>query len=93
MARIFGEAFTKPGYSMEDFLDHTYGTVRRSSFVFFVRALKILQLIDTEVKRKIKKEPALAMELRKDLFPESDAPEMDAGVSGRDAVSELWVFA
>jgi U3 small nucleolar RNA-associated protein 19 len=93
MARIFGEAFTKPGYSMEDFLDHTYGTVRRSSFVFFVRALRILQLIDTEVKRKIKKEPALAMELRKDLFPESDAPEMDAGVSGRDAVSELWVFA
>lgn len=93
MARIFGEAFTKPGYSMEDFLDHTYGTVRRSSFVFCVWALKILQLIDTEVKRKIKKEPALAMELRKDLFPESDAPEMDAGVSGRDAVSELWVFA
>jgi len=76
MARIFGEAFTKPGYSMEDFLDHTYGT-----------------LIDTEVKRKIKKEPALAMELRKDLFPVSDASEMDAGVSGRDAVSELWVFA
>jgi len=93
MARIFGEAFTKPGYSMEDFLDHTYGTVRRSSFVFFVGALKILQLIDTEVKRKIKKEPALAMELRKDLFPESDAPEADAGASGRDAVSELWVFA
>jgi U3 small nucleolar RNA-associated protein 19 len=28
MARIFSEAFTKPGYSMEDFLDHTYGTVR-----------------------------------------------------------------
>ncbi|OAX42015.1 CBF-domain-containing protein [Rhizopogon vinicolor AM-OR11-026] len=76
VARIFGEAFTKPGYSMEDFLDHTYGT-----------------LIDTEVKRKIKKEPALAMELRKDLFPESDAADMDAGMSGRDAVSELWVFA
>jgi U3 small nucleolar RNA-associated protein 19 len=27
LARIFEEAFTKPGYSMEDFLDHTYGTV------------------------------------------------------------------
>lgn len=29
--KIFTEAFTKPGYSMEDFLDHTYGTVRRFS--------------------------------------------------------------
>lgn len=55
--------------------------------------LKVSQLIETEVKRKIKKEPALAMALRKDLFPESDAADMDAGVSGRDAVSELWVFA
>ena len=27
MARIFEEAFTKPSYSMEDFLDHTYATV------------------------------------------------------------------
>jgi len=27
MARIFEEAFTKPSYPMEDFLDHTYATV------------------------------------------------------------------
>jgi len=27
MCKIFSEAFTKPGYSMEDFLDHTYNTV------------------------------------------------------------------
>lgn len=73
-------------------ITHTERYADRHLFSLF-RALKILQLIDTEVKRKIKKEPALAVELRKDLFPESDAPEMDAGVSGRDAVSELWVFA
>jgi U3 small nucleolar RNA-associated protein 19 len=93
MARIFAEAFTKPGYSMEDFFDHTYGTVRMTVFYRVVRVLKSLQLIDTEVGRKIKKAPALAMELRKDIFPGSDATDMDAGVSGRDAVSELWVFA
>jgi U3 small nucleolar RNA-associated protein 19 len=75
MARIFSEAFTKPGYSMEDFLDHTYGT-----------------LIETEVRRKIKKEPALAMELRKDLFPMADAANTNDGSAGRDAVNELWVF-
>jgi len=28
MARIFEEAFTKPAYPLEDFLDHTYDTVR-----------------------------------------------------------------
>ncbi|KAJ7075860.1 CBF/Mak21 family-domain-containing protein [Mycena belliarum] len=27
LSKIFGEAFTKPGYAMEDFLDHTYGTL------------------------------------------------------------------
>ena len=28
LARVFEEAFTKPSYLMEDFLDHTYATVR-----------------------------------------------------------------
>lgn len=27
LAKIFEEAFTRPSYAMEDFLDHTYGTV------------------------------------------------------------------
>ena len=27
LARVFEEAFTKPNYSLEDFLDHTYSTV------------------------------------------------------------------
>lgn len=30
LARIFEEAFTKPSYSLEDFLDHTYTTVSRA---------------------------------------------------------------
>jgi hypothetical protein len=34
MCKIFSEAFTKPGYAMEDFLDHTYNTVYLS-FHFF----------------------------------------------------------
>lgn len=28
LAKIFSEVFTKPKYGMEDFLDHTYMTVR-----------------------------------------------------------------
>ena len=32
LAKIFEEAFTRPGYAMEDFLDHTYGTVSLTLF-------------------------------------------------------------
>ncbi|KAI9056634.1 ribosome biogenesis protein Noc4 [Trametes sanguinea] len=61
LAKIFEEAFTRPSYAMEDFLDHTYGT-----------------LFETEVKRKIRKEPATALEL-------SQVPE-------GDGLEELWAF-
>ncbi|CDO68995.1 hypothetical protein BN946_scf184834.g2 [Trametes cinnabarina] len=61
LAKIFEEAFTRPSYAMEDFLDHTYGT-----------------LLETEVKRKIRKEPATALEL-------SQVPE-------GDGLEELWTF-
>ncbi|EGN95534.1 hypothetical protein SERLA73DRAFT_113133 [Serpula lacrymans var. lacrymans S7.3] len=72
LARVFEEAFTKPGYSMEDFLDHTYGT-----------------LIETEVKRRIRREPPLAMELRANQFPNG---EEEASGEQVDVVSEMWTF-
>ncbi|KIL00929.1 hypothetical protein PAXRUDRAFT_821133 [Paxillus rubicundulus Ve08.2h10] len=76
LARVFEEAFTKPGYSLEDFLDHTYGT-----------------LVEAELKRKIKKEPALAMVFVKNSFPlASGEVAEDAARGGLDAVSELWTF-
>ncbi|RXW24236.1 hypothetical protein EST38_g1601 [Candolleomyces aberdarensis] len=84
LCKVFSEAFTKPGYAMEDFLDHSYAT-----------------LFDTDVDRKIRKEPALAMEVeglggntKIDLFP-SERPETDEDLvaSGtKDVVKELWVF-
>lgn len=36
MCKIFSEAFTKPGYNMEDFLDHTYNTVSFLYLYFFL---------------------------------------------------------
>jgi len=71
LARIFEEAFTKPGYSMEDFLDHTYGT-----------------LFDAESKRRIKKEPAVAMELKSNTLLSIGPASATTG----DLVSDLWVF-
>ncbi|KAG9125442.1 hypothetical protein FRC07_007579 [Ceratobasidium sp. 392] len=65
------QAFTKPAYALEDFLDHTYAT-----------------LMETEVKRKLKKDPAIALETPVNLFPTSPSDETPPG----DVVSELWVF-
>lgn len=51
------------------------------------------QLIETEMKRQIKKEPALAMELVKNTFPLGEDEDAETAVqAGLDAVSELWVF-
>ncbi|KAG6845195.1 hypothetical protein H0H87_012522 [Tephrocybe sp. NHM501043] len=82
LVKIFSEAFTKPSYALEDFLDHTYGT-----------------LFDTEANRKIKKEPALAIETGqgKNPFPvdvgdKTEAEEAVVRDEG-DIVNELWVFA
>ncbi|KAF8884931.1 hypothetical protein CPB84DRAFT_1816923 [Gymnopilus junonius] len=81
MCKIFSEPFTKPGYAMEDFLDHTYNT-----------------LFETEVNRKIKREPALAMESSVNVFAQSreqDGSEDLSSVVGtqRDFINELWAFA
>jgi len=76
LVRIFEEAFTKPNYSMEDFLDHTYNT-----------------LYDNEVKRRIKKDPAVVMELtqRSEFLPLSNLlAEADELVPTTDAVDRLW---
>lgn len=36
LARIFSEPFTKPSYVLEDFLDHTYDTVRDDLFLLSI---------------------------------------------------------
>ncbi|KAL0577303.1 Maturation and nuclear export of 40S ribosomal subunits interacting protein [Marasmius crinis-equi] len=73
LAKIFSEAFTKPKYSLEDFLDHTYST-----------------LFEAEASRKIRKEPALAMDMdqRTTLFGLQSA---ESG-STEGVVGELWSF-
>ncbi|KAI0653215.1 ribosome biogenesis protein Noc4 [Cubamyces menziesii] len=74
LAKIFEEAFTRPSYAMEDFLDHTYGTETWDE----ANGTWCFKLFETEVKRKIRKEPATALELSQ--VPESDGLE------------EMWTF-
>ncbi|GJE91040.1 CBF/MAK21 family protein [Phanerochaete sordida] len=80
LARIFAEAFTKPNYSLEDFLDHTYST-----------------LYETEAKRRIKKEPAIAMDVpQRQWFPAGHATVDEGGDAAEaeaDRVTALWSFS
>jgi len=72
LARIFEEAFTKPSYPMEDFLDHTYAT-----------------LIEGELKRRIKKDPAVETDEPNGIFKTSDEGQLD---SRQNIVESLWTF-
>jgi hypothetical protein len=59
------------------------------------RSLHLLQLFESEAKRKIKKNPATAMELKKHLFLTDDQKEQiteEAIAVQGDAVTELWTF-
>jgi U3 small nucleolar RNA-associated protein 19 len=97
LAKIFQEAFRKPSYALEDFLDHTYGTVRYSGLCtsFPLTHSVYPQLFESEIRREIKKDPAIAMELKKHLFLAADQKEEISGeaisVQG-DVVTELWTF-
>ncbi|KAH8996716.1 CBF/Mak21 family-domain-containing protein [Lactarius akahatsu] len=68
LACIFDEAFTKPNYPLEDFLDHTYAT-----------------LIEGELKRRTKKDPAVEIDEPIGTFGEGDD-------SGGTIVESLWTF-
>ncbi|KZO94486.1 CBF-domain-containing protein [Calocera viscosa TUFC12733] len=78
MAKILSEPFTKPSYALEDFLDHTYGT-----------------MFEAEIKRKIKYDPALAVDYEGQIFPSSMLPmgaEKEDGSKIGDVVADLWGF-
>ncbi|KAI6109715.1 CBF/Mak21 family-domain-containing protein [Pisolithus sp. B1] len=79
LARIFEEAFTKPGYSMEDFLDHTYGTLLETEFQ---RKIKREPALATE----LVKDP---FPLRTDHASVTDKGIMN---DNEDVISELWAF-
>jgi U3 small nucleolar RNA-associated protein 19 len=99
MCKIFSEAFTKPGYSMEDFLDHTYNTVCAylSPCDMDADDARLLQLFETEINRKVKREPALAVESRRTkMFPNSqeqeEVMEKKSEIDANDIVGDLWNF-
>ena len=88
LCKVFSEAFTKPGYTLEDFLDHTYHTVSWIQNFHDYIGSTFSQLIETELNRKIKREPALGIESGVKVFPEG----VQGNESVEDVVGELWSF-
>ena len=55
----------------------------------------LLQLFETEISRKVKREPALAVESRTKIFPDpqdQDLMEKRSEIDSTDIVGELWTF-
>ncbi|TFK40532.1 CBF/Mak21 family-domain-containing protein [Crucibulum laeve] len=85
LCKIFSEAFTKPGYAMEDFLDHTYATLFDTEAG---RKTKREPALGMELVKGVNMFPVAS----NDEKPKGVDPEMAAVTSG-DVVSELWSFA
>jgi U3 small nucleolar RNA-associated protein 19 len=56
----------------------------------------LLQLFETEINRKVKREPALAVESRTKMLPDlqdqEELMENRAEIDSIDIVGELWTF-
>ncbi|KAL4067720.1 CBF/Mak21 family-domain-containing protein [Scleroderma citrinum] len=79
LARIFEEAFTKPNYSMEDFLDHTYNTLLEAEFK---RKIKKDPALETEL---VGSPFPLCVIDPLEITGDPENPALDV-------VSELWTF-
>lgn len=56
----------------------------------------LLQLFETEINRKVKREPALAVESRTKMFPDpkdqDELTEEESKIGSTDIVGEFWTF-
>ncbi|KAF8645406.1 hypothetical protein AX16_007840 [Volvariella volvacea WC 439] len=88
LAKIFSEPFTKPNYSMEDFLDHTYGTLFDTDIKHKIKRDPPLTI---EIEQHGKISGTLFPQLSDPSPGGEEEEEKRAGVGG-DAVAELWVL-
>jgi U3 small nucleolar RNA-associated protein 19 len=77
VAKIISEQFTKQAYNLEDFLDHSYGSV---SYQFSLRSSSVLtvkQMLEAEFSKDIKKKPVVEFEIPKKIFMKH---EVESGI-------------
>lgn len=100
VAKIVSEQFTKEFYNLDDFLDHSYGSVSisfsfsSSSFSFSTRVwrrsglTRVLQLIEAEMAKEVKKAPVVEYMIPKRIFTSAEP-----GTDDKDSLLvRLWDF-
>ncbi|PWW78911.1 CBF-domain-containing protein [Tuber magnatum] len=90
LARILGEQFTKAGYGLEDFLDHSYGSHEGPV------GANLEQMFAAEMKKNINSErpPVVEFEVPKKIFFEVEGKEGNEDLSGvaLNPLLSLWEF-
>lgn len=87
LAKIISEQFTKHAYNLEDFLDHSYGSVSHL-FPFRNPVLMCFQMLEAELSKDVKKVPVVEYEIPKKIFTKH---EEGAGLEDSLLV-KLWDF-
>lgn len=88
IAKIISQPFTKQAYNLEDFLDHSYDTVRRLLRCLAESLTQSLQMISAELVKELKKPPEVEYQIPKRIFKKN---EPDSGQ--RDGLLvEMWDF-
>lgn len=88
IAKIISEQFTKQAYNLEDFLDHSYGSVSALLVLAILRFTQESQILDAELSKDIKKAPEIEFNIPKKIFMQHDS------ASGEDdsLPVKLWDF-
>ena len=71
IAKIISEQFTKQVYNLEDFLDHSYGSVSSQKSLNKVKSNE-RQMLDAELSKVIKKPPEVEYEIPQKVLQEHD---------------------
>jgi U3 small nucleolar RNA-associated protein 19 len=88
IAKIISEQFTKQAYSLEDFLDHSYGSVSAQLQYQPWIPLTLSQLIEAEMTKEVKKPPVVEYMIPKRIFTKAGpAPEENDSL-----LASLWDF-
>ena len=88
IAKIISEQFTKQAYNLEDFLDHSYGTVSVFGGFGMLEIADRSQMLDAELSKDIKKPPEVEFEIPKRIFMKQDADS----ASEPSLLVKLWSF-
>ncbi len=93
LANVISQQFTKQAYNLEDFLDHSYSSVRIIDSPLFLRQVLTdtpRQMIDSELAKEVRKAPVVEYQIPKRIFTSGgDGGDND---EQQTLIQKLWRF-